>query len=246
MKNLPWCALALLSACAPVSKITPVHQPRAALLDHAGELRAQVGIGATIQHGPSVTASVVGAPAEGLLLAGGVDLDPGSGETSHYAADLAIGAFLPDQDALRLEGFVGLGAGTARGFGEYWDDDFTVVARADLEGPYLRPYGQISIGFEVPYYEMSFGAQVWGTLIDLRVEDAVGAVRRTGYERMGVMPFVTTAFLIESFRIESTFGMSLYVAGEVAPQGLGVELNNADVVAQVRLGYEVDLAAPRP
>jgi hypothetical protein len=239
-------AILVLGGCGPLSSVTPLHQPRVALLDSGGQMRLQAGVGSTAVHDFSATASVVAAPVDGLLVAGGVDLDP-AGDTTHFGGDVAVGFFLPDQPVFRLEGFAGLSAGQATGWGEYEQeimDGTFAFRRADLQGPYLQPYAQVAVGFEVPYFEMAFGTKLFGHLTDLRVTREDGTVEHTGYERLSLAPFLTAAGVFEGFRIETMFGATVFAAGEPAPAGVGAEIG-ADLFALLRIGYEFDLT-PAP
>lgn len=235
------CLTALLSVGCAASQITPTHAPRAPMFDHAGQVRVSGGAGISAVHGPMLAADVAIAPVDGFAMMAGVDADP-SGETTHVAGDLAVGAFLPRHRWMRLEGYVGLAAGYATGWGEFFRPGATTLSTADLSGPYLRPYAQVVWGVELPYFEAGVGARLSASLMEVHGAPRDGGPSfRSGYERGVFSPFATVAFVYEAFRLELVPGAQFLFAGESGPQGLGPELNPIDFYVLTRVGVEAEL-----
>lgn len=208
------------SACGQVRTThTPFHQPRAAMLQHQGELRVMAGGGIDWEHGQSMAAQATYAVTDGFAVSGALDIDPGGGgeqsTSTHVGGDLAAGAFLAGDPHLRLATFVGLGGGWAEGFGtgmageDFLDFEFTQVS-----GPYLQPFLESSVGFAVPYFEGGVGAVIRGSFADLQTTRMDGSRSQVGYERLLVSPFLALALPIDWFRFEVIGAFSFYAAGE--------------------------------
>lgn len=245
-------ALALVSTASIgciSTRYMAAHQAYAPLLDHRGQLDIAVRAGAMEHTETTIAVQAAYAPVDNFEVAANVDIDPASSQdntTQHFGGGIALGVF-SDTDVLRLEGLLGINGGNAIGDGTNCPPGARCVSlvRFQLSGPYMQPFVQGMVGFELPFFEFAGGLRVFGFLSDVSTIATDGTSARHGFERAYIEPIATIRVPISIIRLEITGGVPMMLAGDVGPVGIDATEGFSQAYITGGIGIQFDtMGAP--
>lgn len=257
MKTQSLIAFALVSTASMgciSTRYTATHQAYAPLLDHRGQLDIAVRAGAMEHTETTIAVQAAYAPIDNFEVAASVDIDPASSrgnDTHHYGGGIALGVF-SDTDILRVEGLVGIHGGSAIGDGTNCESSTSpgicpmTVVTYQLSGPYMQPFVQGMVGFELPYFEFAGGLRLFGFLSDVSTVGTDGTMVRNGYERIYLEPMATIRVPISIIRLEVMAGVPMTLTGDVGPIGVSATEAISQAYITGGIGIQFDtMGAPQ-
>lgn len=243
----------MLSGCY-TSHITAPHQPYAPLLDHAGQLDISARAGSMTTNGSTLAAQVAYAPVDHLVIAASFDADFDHEDEfyseTHVGGGVAIGTFTRT-DVLRLEAMIGMNGGHAEGSGFRCSadpdqpDEPCVDERFFLSGPYVQPFLQGTVGFEVPFFELAGGLRLETQVTEVDAVGELGTRETSTHVRSLITPFLTIRIPVEFIRFEIMAGMPFSMNGNIGPLE-GTTESSAYFYLVGGIGFQFDTIEPAP
>lgn len=245
---LPLSVLTLASLSVGCAHYSTIHQPYTPLLDHQGQ--ADVAIRGGVTDDISVIAAAQGAysPVNNLVVAANVDVDVDTGSTGpnvRGGGGVAVGTYVNDR-VLRAELLVGVNGGYGSG-GAFHRCAISSAGsctsdRYALTGPYVSPFAQGMVGFEIPHFEFAGGLRLQGGFADIESRlvsgDTPPSMARQSLEQLLLEPFVTLRFPMEFARFEITGGLPVTLAGDV--ELAGQRLSSVRGYVTFGVGFQFD------
>ncbi len=222
----------------------PVHAPHTPLLDHAGQVDVSARAGVAVNQGGSYSVNAAYAPIDHLEIVAEGDFDF-DGDVRHYSGGFGVGTFVVDE-VFRFEAIGGVNGGYARGFvgGSITCDpeDLSCTPMATiayrLTGPYVQPYLQALVGFEVPYFELAGGIRFTGFFADVTTHS--DPTQNGAYDRIYIEPLITIRWPIDIVRIELTTGLPIAIGGDYGPPPIFSFEPTANYYVVLGIGFQFD------
>jgi hypothetical protein len=220
MRWLLCSGLLFASGCYSANVSAP-HQPYAPLLDHAGQLDVVARGGVMENNGTTLALQAAYAPVDHFSIAVSVDADVDRSDDErarHFGGGLAFGTFTRTE-ILRLEAMAGVGFGHAEGQAlDCVVPDGSPCIDYTLDGPYIQPFLQSLVGFEVPYFELAGGMRVFAQATTVAFVASDGSSGQgDGFERVFIEPILTLRVPVDVVRFEVLAGLPIALGGDSGP-----------------------------